>query len=233
MEKVIEVKNLSMSYEREEVLHDVSFSLNEGEWLSIVGENGSGKSTLLKGIAGLLPLRSGSISFGGGLTRKEIGYLPQQTAVQRDFPACVHEVVLSGCTGGARLLGMRSRSDRQRAHDAIHELGIEHIHHKPYCDLSGGQQQRVLLARALCATEKLLLLDEPVTGLDPLVSAELYQSIAKLNQNRKVAVIMVSHDIAGAEIYSHKILHIGRGVEFFGTTEEYLASDLGKRFAGK
>lgn len=233
MEKIIEVKNVSMSYEREEVLHDVSFSLNEGEWLSIVGENGSGKSTLLKGIAGLLPLRSGSIGFGDGLTRKGIGYLPQQTAIQRDFPACVHEVVLSGCTGGARLLGMRSRSDRQRAHDAIHELGIEHIHHKPYCDLSGGQQQRVLLARALCATEKLLLLDEPVTGLDPLVSAELYQSISKLSQSRKVAVIMVSHDIAGAETYSDKILHIGRGVEFFGTTEEYLASDLGKRFTGK
>jgi len=233
MEKIVEVKNLSMSYEREEVLCDVSFSLDEGEWLSVVGENGSGKSTLLKGIAGLLPLKGGSIDFGGGITRKEIGYLPQQTAVQRDFPACVHEVVLSGCTGGARLLGMRSRADRQRAHDAIHELGIELIHHKPYCDLSGGQQQRVLLARALCATEKLLLLDEPVTGLDPLVSAELYESIAKLNKKRKVAVIMVSHDIAGAVKYSDKVLHIGRGVEFFGTTQEYLASDLGKRFAGK
>ncbi len=233
MGKIIEVKNLTMSYEREEVLHDVSFSLDEGEWLCIVGENGSGKTTLLKGIAGLLPHKAGSIELGGGMSRKEIGYLPQQTAVQRDFPACVHEVVLSGCTGGARLLGLRSRSDRQRAHSAIHELGIEHIHHKPYCDLSGGQQQRVLLARALCATEKLLLLDEPVTGLDPIVSAELYESIAKLNKNRKVAVIMVSHDISGAVKYSDKILHIGRGVEFFGTTDEYLASDLGKRFAGK
>lgn len=233
MKNIIEVKNLTMSYEREEVLRGVSFSLGEGEWLSVVGENGSGKSTLLKGIAGLLPLKGGSVDFGGGLTRKEIGYLPQQTAVQRDFPACVHEVVLSGCTGGARLLGMRSRSDRQRAHDAIHELGIEQIHHKPYCDLSGGQQQRVLLARALCATEKLLLLDEPVTGLDPLVSAEMYESIEKLNKKRKVAVIMVSHDISGAVKYSDKILHIGSGVEFFGTTEEYLASDLGKRFAGK
>lgn len=233
MGKIIEVKNLTMSYEREEVLHDVSFSLDEGEWLCIVGENGSGKTTLLKGIAGLLPHKAGNIELGGGMSRKEIGYLPQQTAVQRDFPACVHEVVLSGCTGGTRLLGIHSRSDRQRAHGAIHELGIEHIHHRPYCDLSGGQQQRVLLARALCATEKLLLLDEPVTGLDPIVSAELYESIAKLNKNRKVAVIMVSHDISGAVKYSDKILHIGRGVEFFGTTDEYLASDLGKRFAGK
>ncbi len=233
MNKIIEVNNLAMSYEREEVLRGVSFSLGEGEWLSVVGENGSGKSTLLKGIAGLLPLKDGRIEFGRGLTRKKIGYLPQQTAVQRDFPACVHEVVQSGCTGSRGLLGMRSRADKQRAHDAIHELGIEHIHHRPYCDLSGGQQQRVLLARALCATEKLLLLDEPVTGLDPLVSAELYESIASLNKNRGVAVIMVSHDIAGAVKHSDKILHIGRGVEFFGTTEDYLASDLGKRFAGK
>ncbi len=233
MKKIVEVKNLTMSYEREEVLRGVSFSLDEGEWLSVVGENGSGKTTLLKGIAGLLPLKEGSIDFGSGLTRKKIGYLPQQTAVQRDFPACVHEVVQSGCTGSRGLLGMRSRADKERAHDAIHELGIEHIHHRPYCDLSGGQQQRVLLARALCATEKLLLLDEPVTGLDPLVSAELYESIARLNKNRGVAVIMVSHDIAGAVKYSDKILHIGRGVEFFGATEDYLASDLGKRFAGK
>ncbi len=231
MEKIVEVKNLTMSYERMEVLRGVSFSLGQGEWLSIVGENGSGKTTLLKGIAGLLPLKEGSVSFGGGVTRKTVGYLPQQTAVQRDFPACVHEVVLSGCTGS--MFGFHTRADKRRAHGAIHELGIEEIHHRPYCDLSGGQQQRVLLARALCATEKLLLLDEPVTGLDPLVSAEMYASIHALNKKRGVAVIMVSHDIAGAVKYSDKILHIGSSVEFFGTTEEYLESELGRRFAGK
>lgn len=230
---IVEVKNLSMSYDRVEVLRDISFSLEQGEWLSIVGENGSGKTTLLKGIAGLLPIKEGSIDFGCGVTRQTIGYLPQQTAIQRDFPACVHEVVLSGCTGNNRLFGLHTRADKKRAHDAIHELGIESIHHRPYCDLSGGQQQRVLLARALCATRKLLLLDEPVTGLDPLVSAEMYNSICSLNQKMGVAVIMVSHDIAGAVRYSHKILHIGSSVEFFGTTQEYLQSDLGRRFAGK
>lgn len=229
---IIEVKNLTMSYERVQVLENISFSLGKGEWLSIVGENGSGKTTLLKGIAGLLPLKSGSVDFGG-ISRKNIGYLPQQTAIQRDFPACVHEVVESGCTGNARLFGLRSAADKKRASDAIKELGIEGIHHRPYCDLSGGQQQRVLLARALCATEKLLLLDEPVTGLDPIVSAEMYESIASLNKKRGVAIIMVSHDIAGAVKYSDKILHIGNGVEFFGSTEEYLKSDLGKRFASK
>ena len=173
MEKIVEIKNLTMSYERVDVLRDVSFSLNEGEWLSIVGENGSGKTTLLKGIAGLLPAKGGSIDFGCGLTRKKIGYLPQQTAIQRDFPACVHEVVLSGCTGGAKLLGMRSRSDRQRAHDAIHELGIEHIHHKPYCDLSGGQQQRVAIARALALQPEILCFDEPTSALDPVGRKEI------------------------------------------------------------
>ncbi len=233
MEKIIEVKNLNMSYERVEVLHDVSFSLNAGEWLSIVGENGSGKTTLLKGIAGLLPAKSGEIKFGGGVTRKTVGYLPQQTAIQRDFPACVHEVVLSGCTGSNRIFGIRSSADKKRAHEAIHELGIEEIHHRPYCDLSGGQQQRVLLARALCATRKLLLLDEPVTGLDPVVSAEMYASIKLLNEKHGVAVIMVSHDIAGAVKYSDKILHIGNSVEFFGTTDDYKKTETGKRFAGE
>lgn len=233
MERIIEVKNLCMSYERAEVLHDVSFNLSAGEWLSIVGENGSGKTTLLKGIAGLLPIKGGEIKFGGGVSRKTIGYLPQQTAIQRDFPACVHEVVISGCTGSNRILGLHSAADKKRAHEAIHELGIEEIHHRPYCDLSGGQQQRVLLARALCATQKLLLLDEPVTGLDPVVSAEMYESIKSLNEKHGVAVIMVSHDIAGAVKYSDKILHIGNGVEFFGTTEDYKKSSLGRRFVGE
>ncbi len=230
METIIEVKNLNMSYERVEVLHGVSFDIGAGEWLSIVGENGSGKTTLLKGIAGLLPIKSGEIKFGGGVTRKTIGYLPQQTAIQRDFPACVHEVVLSGCTGANKILGLHSAADKKRAHEAIHELGIEAIHHRPYCDLSGGQQQRVLLARAFCATQKLLLLDEPVTGLDPMISAEMYASIKLLNEKHGVAVIMVSHDIAGAVKYSDKILHIGHKVEFFGTTDEYKKTELGRRF---
>ena len=232
MEKILEVKNLSMSYERTQVLTDVSFSLLEGEWLSVVGENGSGKTTLLKGIAGLLPLKGGSVHFGSGITRRTIGYLPQQTAIQRDFPACVHEVVLSGCTGKSHAFGIHSAADRARAAQALKELDIQALHHRPYCDLSGGQQQRVLLARALCATEKLLILDEPVTGLDPLVSAEMYESISHLNKDRGVAVLMVSHDVAGAVENSDKILHIGSGVEFFGTTADYLSSELGRRFTG-
>ncbi len=234
MNNILEVRHLSMSYERTKVLSDVNFSLCEGEWLSIVGENGSGKTTLLKGIAGLLPPSEGQIEFCGGVTRNTIGYLPQQTAIQRDFPACVHEVVISGCTGRKKVFGFHNAKDRARAEAALKELGLDGMLHRPYCDLSGGQQQRVLLARALCATEKLLILDEPVTGLDPLVAAELYESIRHLNKDKKVAVIMVSHDVNGAVKNSDKILHIGSsGVAFFGPTEEYLQSELGRRFVGK
>lgn len=233
MNKILEVQHLSMSYDRTKVLSDVNFSLCEGEWLSIIGENGSGKTTLLKGIAGLLPPTEGQIEFCGGVTRSTIGYLPQQTAIQRDFPACVHEVVMSGCTGRKKVFGFHNAKDKARAEAALKELGLDGMLHRPYCDLSGGQQQRVLLARALCATEKLLILDEPVTGLDPLVAAELYECIRHLNKDKKVAVIMVSHDVNGAVKNSDKILHIGSsGVAFFGETEEYLQSELGQRFIG-
>lgn len=233
MNNILEVRHLSMSYERTKVLSDVNFTLCEGEWLSIVGENGSGKTTLLKGIAGLLPPAEGQIEFCGGVTRSTIGYLPQQTAIQRDFPACVHEVVMSGCTGRKKVFGFHTAADKARAKAALKELGLEGMLHRPYCDLSGGQQQRVLLARALCATEKLLILDEPVTGLDPLVAAELYECIRHLNKDKNVAVIMVSHDVNGAVKNSDKILHIGSsGVAFFGPTEDYLQSELGQRFAG-
>ncbi|HBL40580.1 MAG TPA: ABC transporter [Ruminococcaceae bacterium] len=231
---MLEIKDLSMSYERTKVLSRVNFHLCEGEWLSIIGENGSGKTTLLKGIAGLLPLAEGTIELSGGVTRNTIGYLPQQTAIQRDFPACVHEVVMSGCTGRKKVIGFHNAQDKARAESALKELGLDGMLHRPYCDLSGGQQQRVLLARALCATEKLLILDEPVTGLDPLVAAEMYECIRHLNKDKRVAVIMVSHDINGAVRNSDKILHIGsNGVEFFGSTEEYLLSDLGQRFVGQ
>ena len=233
MNNILEVRHLSMSYERTKVLSDVNFTLCEGEWLSIVGENGSGKTTLLKGIAGLLPPAEGQIEFCGGVTRSTIGYLPQQTAIQRDFPACVHEVVMSGCTGRKKVFGFHNAADKARAEAALKELGLEGMLHRPYCDLSAGQQQRVLLARALCATEKLLILDEPVTGLDPLVAAELYECIRHLNKDKNVAVIMVSHDVNGAVKNSDKILHIGSsGVAFFGPTEDYLQSELGQRFAG-
>ena len=228
---LLECRNVVMGYDGAAVVNSVSFELERGDYLCIVGENGSGKSTLLKGILGLIPLRGGSVGFSDGLKRTDIGYLPQQTQAQRDFPATVREVVLSGCLNGSRG-PFYSRADRNLANKNMEKLSD--IARRSYRELSGGQQQRVLLARALCAAKELLLLDEPVTGLDPVVTAEFYCLIKKLNRDSGIAVIMVSHDIECAVENANKILHLGeRGVEFFGTTEDYLKSDAGRRFAGR
>ena len=230
---LLECRNVVMGYDGAAVVNSVSFELERGDYLCIVGENGSGKSTLLKGILGLIPLRGGSVGFSDGLKRTDIGYLPQQTQAQRDFPATVREVVLSGCLNGSRG-PFYSRADRNLANKNMEKLSVTDIARRSYRELSGGQQQRVLLARALCAAKELLLLDEPVTGLDPVVTAEFYCLIKKLTLDSGIAVIMVSHDIECAVENANKILHLGeRGVEFFGTTEDYLKSDAGRRFAGR
>lgn len=228
---LLECRSVVMGYDGAAVVNSVSFELERGDYLCIVGENGSGKSTLLKGILGLIPLRGGSVGFSDGLKRTDIGYLPQQTQAQRDFPATVREVVLSGCLNGSRG-PFYSSADRNLANKNMEKLSVTDIARRSYRELSGGQQQRVLLARALCAAKELLLLDEPVTGLDPVVTAEFYCLIKKLNRDSGIAVIMVSHDIECAVENANKILHLGeRGVEFFGTTENYLKSDAGRRFA--
>lgn len=223
---LIECKNLSAGYEGQTVIKDLSFKVEEGDYLCIVGENGSGKSTLMKVILGLKSPFGGEIVFGGGLKQNQIGYLPQQTAAQKDFPATVKEVVLSGCLGKMGLTPFYSKADKEKAAHNMEILGITHLAKKSYRDLSGGQQQRVLLARALCATEKLLLLDEPVSGLDPMVTAEMYEIIAGLNKNQRVTIIMISHDLQGALKYGSKILHTESGEYFFGTVEEYRSTDI-------
>ena len=229
---ILKCKDLSFAYDGRTVLEDVSFSLNAGDYLCVVGENGSGKSTLIKGLLGLKAPKSGSLDFGEGLKSTEIGYLPQQTQLQRDFPASVREVVLSGCLNG---LGNRlsyNKADRERAEMNMERMGIEEIKDKSYQELSGGQQQRVLLARALCATKKLLLLDEPVTGLDPIATGEMYNLIKLVNLCDNITVIMVSHDIHEAVRYATHILHLGHRQLFFGSAAEYKESDLARRFLG-
>lgn len=229
---IIECKNLSFSYEGKQVLEEVNFALNAGDYLCVVGENGSGKSTLIKGLLGLKAPESGSILFGDGLKASEIGYLPQQTQVQRDFPASVGEVVLSGCLNA---LGHRltySKAERLRAEENMERMGIEDIKDVSYQSLSGGQQQRVLLARALCATRRLLLLDEPVTGLDPIATGEMYNLIKLVNLCDNISVVMVSHDIHAAVRYATHILHLGRRQLFFGSAAAYKESDLARRFLG-
>ena len=225
-------QNLCAGYDGRPVLQDLSFELLAGDYLCIVGENGSGKSTLMKTILGLQAPISGRILTGDGLRKNEIGYLPQQTVVQKDFPASVREIVLSGCQGRCGSRPFYNKEEKQLAADAMEKMQIAQLAKRCYRELSGGQQQRVLLARALCATRKMLLLDEPVSGLDPKVTAEMYALIEKLNREDGITVIMISHDIAAAVKYASHILHIGDAV-FFGTKTEYLQSPQGRLFAAE
>lgn len=225
---LLSIQNLTVGYETGAVAENLSFTVNAGDYLCIVGENGSGKTTLMKTLLGLRDPLGGEIVPGDGLQRGEIGYLPQQTIVQRDFPASVREIVLSGCQARVGLRPFYRKKEKALAEEAMERMGITELKERCYRELSGGQQQRVLLARALCATRKLLLLDEPVSGLDPVVTAELYELISGLSRDG-ITIIMISHDISAAVQYATHILHIGREV-FFGTKEEYLHSDIGRFF---
>ena len=225
-------QKLCVGYDGRPVLQDLSFELLAGDYLCIVGENGSGKSTLMKTILGLQPPISGRILTGDGLRKNEIGYLPQQTMVQKDFPASVREIVLSGCQGRCGSRPFYNKEEKQLASDAMDKMQVTRLARRCYRELSSGQQQRVLLARALCATQKMLLLDEPVSGLDPKVTAEMYTLIEKLNREDGITVIMISHDVAAAVRYASHILHIGDTV-FFGTKEAYLQSPQGRLFAAE
>ncbi|MDE7229336.1 MAG: ABC transporter ATP-binding protein [Oscillospiraceae bacterium] len=221
---LINVEDLALSYENMTVIQNLSFEVNSGDYLCIVGENGSGKSTLVKALLSLKKPVGGSITLGDGLLQREIGYLPQQTNAQRDFPASVYEVVVSGCLNSRGFKPFYSAKERKTALENIERMGITDLKQRSYRELSGGQQQRVLLARALCATQKLLLLDEPVSGLDPMVTTEMYELIAKINRSG-VTVIMVTHDMAAALKYASRILCLRKDGYFFGTADEFLQSD--------
>ena len=221
--------DLILGYDGVAVAAKIDFEVNSGNYLCIVGENGSGKSTLMKTLLGLMKPLGGSIATGDGLKRKEIGYLPQQTVIQKDFPASVYEIVLSGCGNSQGARPFFNKEEKKIAKDNMEKLGITHLAKRCYRELSGGQQQRVLLARALSATKKLLLLDEPVSGLDPKVTAEMYEIIAELNRKDGITVIMISHDIAAALRYATHILHVGKKV-FFGSVSDYRASEQARSF---
>ena len=221
-------ENASLGYDGKPIVTGLNFTVNAGDYLCIVGENGSGKSTLMKTILNLTPPLAGSI-YMEGLKPTQIGYLPQQTQVQRDFPASVREIVLSGCQGRCGLRPFYNRAEKRLAAENIRKMQLDTLAGRCYRELSGGQQQRVLLARALCATRKMLLLDEPVSGLDPKVTAELYGLIEQLNREDGITILMISHDIAAALRYASHILHIGDAV-FFGTKQAYLESPQGQLF---
>lgn len=229
---LITCKDASFAYEGLTAVSGLNFEVNSGDYLCIVGENGSGKSTLIKGLLRLKQPQNGSVLMGEGLKANEIGYLPQQTASQKDFPASAYEVVLSGRLSMRGIRPFYSKADKTMAVENLTRLGVAGMRNKCYRELSGGQQQRVLLARALCATKKMLLLDEPVAGLDPVVTQDLYRSIERINRETGITIIMVSHDIQSAVKYASHILHLKNTQVFYGATEDYLNSSVGVGFLG-
>ncbi len=222
---LITIRDLSIGFESRLIAEGLNLEINSGDYLCIVGENGSGKTTFMRTLLGLHEASAGHVTFDEGLTFGKIGYLPQQTEVQKDFPASVKEIVLSGCQGRCGLRPFYNKSEKQLAEINMERLGISDLKDRCYRELSGGQQQRVLLARALCATTEALLLDEPVTGLDPKVTSDLYDLILRLNKEG-ITIIMISHDIEQCIKYATHILHMGDKV-FFGTKEEYLKMRTG------
>lgn len=229
MSKLLECKNLSVSFDGRPIIKDLSFTVNENDFICIVGENGTGKSTLTNAMLGLIPITSGSIELHG-ICKSDIGYLPQKLKVENNFPASVYEIVMSGFVGKSFFNPFYTKSQKCKAADSIELLSINGIKSRPFTELSGGQQQRVLLARAICAAEKLVLLDEPVTGLDAQSSDNFYKLIMHLNSEHGVAVVMVSHDIERSVKFAEKVLHLGADNYFFGTVDEYKATDYYKNF---
>ena len=227
---LLSFENLSIGYDNTSVLNDLSFEIEKGDYIAIIGENGAGKSTLLKTMLGLIAPIKGRIVFDKEVKKTEIGYLPQQTLAQRDFPASVWEVVISGCLARNGLRPFYSKEDKKLAQNNIEKMGLTELKNRCYRELSGGQQQRVLLARALCSSNKLLVLDEPVTGLDPKVTNQLYEIVSSLNKEG-ITIIMISHDLSVLK-YANKVLHVGHDT-FFGDKESYFKSENYKRLLAK
>lgn len=228
---LIKCENMDLSYEGLVVAEDITFQINKGDYYSIVGRNGGGKSTLLKALLKLKAPTKGKVIYGDGLNQSDIGYIAQQTPVQKDFPASVNEVVMSGCLKSDQFWPWFRYKDTRRAKDKMRLLGIENLKNKCFRELSGGQQQRVLLARAMCATNKILFLDEPVTGLDPVVTTEFFNIVSDMHK-KGITIIMVSHDVHCAVKYSNKILHLDKNVMYDGSVDGYSKSKVGMQFVG-
>ena len=227
---LLSFENIAIGYDNNPIVENLTFAIEKGDYLTILGENGAGKSTLLKTTLGLIKPLSGKIVFDAEVKKTDIGYLPQQTVVQRDFPASVWEIVISGCLAKDGFRPFYSKQDKVAAEANIKRLGLEQLKKRCYRELSGGQQQRVLLARALCASDKILVLDEPVTGLDPKVTVQLYDLIDSLNKDG-ITIIMISHDLQALK-HANKVLHLGHQT-FFGAKEDYLNSQEYKTFLGQ
>lgn len=229
---ILKCENISLSYDNKTVAEKINFEIERGDYLCILGENGSGKTTLINALLGLKKPANGKITYGNGVKAENIGYLPQKQTASVDFPACVREIVRTGFLGKRGFRPYYSKAELARAEELIVKLGITEFAHKQLSELSGGQQKRALLARALCATKDLLILDEPTAALDPIVTEDLYEMTKKLNAEEGISVIMVSHDVAAATKYANRILHIKHEQLFFGSTEEYMQTALAKAYLG-
>jgi zinc transport system ATP-binding protein len=227
---ILTCQNAALGYDGHIVISGLNFSIQSGDYLCIVGENGVGKTSLVNCILRLLNPIQGTITLSGDIKRNEIGYLSQQTAAKKDFPAGVHEIIQSGNIAGMGLRPFYSAGEKQRTEETMHRLGITDLKHRCFRELSGGQQRRVLIGRALCASRKLLVLDEPAAGLDPIVTSEVYALLKRINQEMRITIIMISHDIEEALKYAKLILHLKKTQSFFGNTSEYIRSDTGKQF---
>lgn len=229
---LLKIENVSFTYNQTAIINQLNFVVNDGDYLCIIGENGSGKSTLIKGLLQLKEVSSGEIIMDPSLKVNEIGYLPQQTSIQKDFPASVEEIVLSGCLNQMKWRPIYNKQEKRKATEMMKKLGIEHLKHQSYRELSGGQQQRVLLARALCATKKLLILDEPMSSLDPTVTQELYDLIYTINQEMGITIIMVSHDLGNSLKYATHVLHLKGENFFYGKKGHYVHHQEENQFLG-
>ena len=233
MGKILECSNITASYDGINVIEGLSFAINEGDYLCVLGENGSGKSTLIKCLLGIKNVDSGKIIMADGLRQTDIGYLPQHTNLQNGFPATVMEVVISGCLGRRGYRPFYSAAEKEIALNAMKRLGITDLAHRCCRELSGGQQQRMFLARAMCAAKKLLLLDEPVAALDAAATEEMYELIKELNEKDNMTIIMVSHDVVKSLDCANKILCLcSRTESFFGTPHDYACSHLKSKYIG-
>jgi len=226
---LIKGQNVSFGYDGHIVVKDLNFSVESGDFLCIAGENGSGKTTLLKGLLRLIAPMEGKLEFNDKIKKTGTGYLSQEAMAKKDFPAGVFEIVVSGNIGKMKLRPFYTKAEKNSAEENLKKLGIEDLKNRCFRELSGGQQRRVLLARSLCAADNLLVLDEPFSGLDPLISAELYTLLKKINREMGMTIIMVSHDIEAANCAT-KVLHLQNRQLFFGSMEDYRKSETGKNF---
>ena len=220
---IIEVKNLTLGYDNKEVLKNLNFRIKENDFLCVVGPNGAGKSTLIKGLLGLIKPLKGEVKYNN-LKQNFIGYMPQEVKVDSNFPASVYEIVLSGTLNKLGIKPFYTKKEKEKANESLKILKIENLKDKSFNELSGGQRQKVLLARSLCATSKLLILDEPSNNLDSNSKKELYKTVVDLNKNKKITVIMITHDLDHNNLIGNKILSLREDNIFYGSTEEFVRS---------